>query len=77
MFWFFLWFGLAYVVSVVLAYGASLAYWQRKYSNFARQHADEDEAFSLKISLLGPISLAVVAVETNFFKYGFMWRAER
>jgi hypothetical protein len=58
----------------VLAYGATLAYFQREYPSTALEFEHNDRAFAVLLGTLGPIGLFVAVVSNKRFKHGFMWR---
>ena len=59
-----------YVVSVILAYGASFAYMQGMYPILAKHDYWRDIGEAVAFSLLGPISLFVVHRNSRF-RFGF------
>ena len=55
-----------------LAYGLTLAHYQRKYILIANESRDTDRRFALATAFFGPISLFVSIL--MYRKHGFMWR---
>lgn len=67
-----LWAALAvvWIACGIFNYGASLAFWQRKFPTIAYEQRRADVHFALWTALLGPIGLIPVFLD---WKHGFMW----
>ena len=63
-----------WIFAGVVNYGATLAYFQRKYAPIAKWKFNSDRHFALLFALGGPISLLVVWYGSERFKYGFMFQ---
>lgn len=66
-------FVLVHLICGILAYGGTLAYFQRKYETVS-SYADAGIAFWM--GLLGPIGLAITFLSSNFFAYGLKFVPE-
>lgn len=66
------------VFACVLFYGAALAYWQRQYPLSAVYSRGSDMAVSIMVAtvcgVLWPVGIFLMAVITQGFRHGFMWR---
>lgn len=63
---------IAWIVCGILAYGGSVAYFQREFPLIAKNDAIPDRIFAFLLSFLGgPIGLLTVGVVTRF-KHGWM-----
>lgn len=62
---------IAYIITAIVAYGGSLAYYQRKYLYIAEENLREDILFCIVISCIPAIGFITQFVFTGGFKYGF------
>jgi len=60
-----------WAISGVLAYGRTLAHFQRKYAIIAEDIYHENRLFAWAMALIGPIGLFV---SVALGRHGFMWR---
>ncbi len=67
----------AYIISGVLAYGITLAYFQneKRYSELVKaEEYQKDLSFSVFIGLFGPIGLFIAIFSSGFLEKGFRLR---
>ena len=66
-----------WIISGILTYGISLAYMQREYPSIAEEMYLEDVVFAMFFSILGPMSLLISFILSNYGKYGLMYRRKQ
>lgn len=64
---------IAYIVSSVISYGATFAYFQRKFPSIAEEFYREDMGFAIAMALL-PFSIVLSFVMSGFYKHGFKFK---
>ncbi len=62
---------IAYVVSVVISYGGTFAYFNGEYPSIAKNNHRENMAQSLMFALIPIAGFVVPFFMTGFFKHGF------
>ena len=65
-----------------LAYGATMAHFQRRYPNIAVEVYNSDKTLAITSAMAGPIGLTAVLFHTVIitghpFHHGFMWRVKK
>ena len=66
-------FAAIYIVSGILAYGFTLAYYQREFSD-AQKRLQEDKQCALVVAAFGPIGLLAFVLAARTLKHGLMFR---
>jgi len=59
-------FSIFWSVCSILSYGFSLAYFQKEFPDISKDQYLDDICFSLRLSILGPVSLSVIIQEKGY-----------
>ena len=64
---------IVYLVCFILNYGITLAYFQRKYTEVARENYFSDVSFAIYMGILGPLGTVIAFFMSEYYKYGLMY----